>query len=172
MSSGLGTVAVLMYGCVVDRDSTGIPPDFPEQATRILLASAGFTQVTTGGDDYWARRNRAKRDAGVTVVVYGSREHPLFALAARVVIAYEYAAVFAAGEDVFYASGDQLAAWDTALGTAVKLLGVTPDSPEPTWRLCSYTGAHDDPWRPFEYPWDTGTCRPAEKETAPGGTGQ
>lgn len=161
-----------MYGCVVDRDSPGIPLDFPEQATRILLASAGFTQVTTGGDDYWARRNQAERDAGVKVVIYGSREHPFFALAARVVIAYGYAAVYAAKEDVFYASRDQRAAWDTAIGKAVKLLGVTPDFPEPTWRLCSYTGAHNDPWQPFEYPWGAGAYQSVQKETAPGGTGQ
>lgn len=143
-------IAFLMYGYSLDRDAAGVPEDFPEQAARMLLASAGFTQVTVGGTDYWRRFNRAARAAGVTAVVYGTCDHLRFALAARVVTAYRHSAVYASS--AVCADAEQLIVWNRDLDVAVKMLGVKPDHPGPTWRLCSYTSALDDPRRPRDYP--------------------
>jgi hypothetical protein len=144
------TTAVLFYGYVLDRESKGVPPDFPEQAERMLLAAAGLTRVVTGGDDYWPRRNRAADEAGVRVIVTGSREYPVFALAACAVIACQgCGAVYA--NDLLHAGEAEPARRDRDLAAAVRLLGVTADHQNPGWRLSSFTGEHGDPWQPYDY---------------------
>lgn len=144
------TTAVLFYGHVLDDGSEGVPPDFPEQAQRMLLAAAGFTQVVMSGDDYWRRWNRAADEAGACVIVTGSREYPGFALAACAVIAYRgFGAVYA--NEVLLAGVAEQARRDRDLAAAVRLLGVATDHPDPGWRLSSFTGAPGDPWQPRDY---------------------
>jgi hypothetical protein len=165
------TTAVLFYGHVLDRESKGVPPDFPEQAERMLLAAAGFTQVVTSGEDYWPRRNQAADEAGVLVIVTGSREYPVFALAACAVIAYQHCGAVYANEPLLAGEAEQ-ARRDRDLAAAVRLLGIATDHPNPGWRLSSFTGAHGDPWQPYDYlthGFPAAAAAPATPGTGPAG---
>lgn len=107
--------------------------DFVEAAERVLLTSVGFTETDWRADGYYERQRAAEAATGVEFQQSGHPDYPGWVLVAR---GSERSVEWAETMPLDLKElGDApvTGGWDSALGAALAVLGITPTQDRACW---------------------------------------